>query len=304
MKLGIKVGLRGHPFADIDEACPEFCEIWFHSGKIEDYDQLFAYLHAHKLEIGIHFWGALEDGTLANLGYPNKKILQQSLKLVQKTIDTAAKHKAAYVNIHPSGLRLTRVDFEQEEFAPLPGSVSASQSVEIFTESIIQISSYAENVGVPICLESVPRLALGRPWHGKNSRINPLEISEMRLAHIEHLFGKIANLYFANDFGHTVGGIESSDRSYLKSELFHIARRLIPFTKLLHVSYIIPPYNGTDYHGCLYYDEFTSTEAVPNRSEMIELLSVYKSFPVFALVEPETNHPRNLRILKALVSRD
>lgn len=300
MKLGIKCGLKSDWKTDIETSRPEFVEIWFHSGKIDKYSELFAFLARNKLPSGLHYWGALPDGTMTNLGYPDNNILSYSRQAIKNTLDTAAKNGCVYVNLHPNGDRLVNVDFDREMFSSMSQPVPLKQALTIFAESLQILSEYAKSKGILLTLESCPAKALGHPWHGTEGREHPIEIGEFSVPQIEHLF-RLPNVFFANDFGHTASGTVSDDRQDLVESLFDIARRLKVKTKLLHVSYIIPPYNGTDYHGCLYYDEINLPAAVPNRNELVELLQLYKDQDVYALVEPEKDHPRNFLELKQLV---
>lgn len=302
MKLGIKVGLKSDWKNDLITTQPDFCEIWFDSRKIPEYEELFAFTQKRGIATGIHFWGALPDNTLANLAYPDKEILNESRDLVKKTIEIAGKNKSIYVNLHPAGKLLTRVDFDKEEFEVYTKETPQNTVLTNLKESLKLISEYAKNLGVPVCLESVPLRALGHPWTGAAGRKKPIGIGEFIVNEIEP-FLNIDNLYFANDFGHTAGNIVSNDRNLVIDQVFNITKRLAPRTKLLHVSYIIPPYNGTDYHGCLYYDEFSTSQAVPNRDEMKQLLKLFiERDDVGALVEPEKDHIKNFFTLKKLVS--
>lgn len=302
MKLGIKVGLKGNSSQDLLDARPDFCEIWFHGGKIDDYDNLFREIKKLGCGVGLHFWGATSDGTLANFAYPDREILRQSRELLRQTIETAARHNAIYVNMHPCGKLLSKVDFEKEEFVPFTKQAEFSQVFTNLQESLFLAAEQAKNSGITLTLESLPSRSLGAPWTGKDGRIKPIYIGEFTVAESEPLIDG-NNLYFANDFGHSAANLISDDRTQVARTVFDIARRLAPKTRLLHVGYIIPPYNGTDYHGCLYNNEFKTPAAVPNFTEMKQLLSLFKNRgDVCALVEPEKDHVGNFHTLKKLVA--
>ncbi len=303
MKLGIKIGLRSNWKNDILKTRPEFCEIWYDSRKFDAYEDLFLFLKKEHIPSGLHFWGATADNTLCNLAYPDTEILQTSRKFSKKTLEIAASHNALYVNFHPCGRLLSRVDFEKEEFTPYTKEIKASESIKILTESFTELASLSHALGVTLTIESTPRRALGNPWSGKLGRYKPVSIGEFLVEEFEPLITQIDELYFANDFGHTCGNVITDDKHIVLEMLVNIARRLAYKTKLLHVGYIIPPYNGTDFHGCLYNDEFTTSTAVPNRDEMKDLLKIFlKRDDVLALVEPEKDHIGNYATLKQLVS--
>lgn len=302
MKLGIKVGLRSDWKSDLMASKPEFAEIWFHAGKIPEYDPLFAFCQAQEIPTGLHFWGATALGILANLAYPDNEILKASRLMVMSTLETAARNNSLYVNLHPSASVLSKVDFTKEEFVPFGQPGLYPQVLQILRESLTLIAEYGEKLGVPITVESVPKMALGSPWTGTDGRTKPVKIGEFAISDIEKIL-PIANIYFANDFGHTAGNVISENRTQVKDYVFEITRRLAPITRLLHVSYIIPPYNGTDYHGCLYNSELQTGTAVPNYNELGKLLRLFVNrSDVYALVEPEKDHPGNFTTLKKLVS--
>ncbi len=303
MKLGIKIGLKSNWKSDLLATRPDFCEIWFDSRKISLYEPIFKFVREIGCQVGLHFWGALPDGTLTNLAYPDKEILNASRTLVKKTIETAAKYDALYVNIHPGGTLLTRVDFERQQFLPYTKLLSYDTTLNILRQSLEELSSFASVQGILFCVESVPYLALGHPWHGKSGRYNPVNIGEIPITELKRLL-PMENVYFANDFGHTCANLTIPDREIIKSWLFRTTLEFAQNTKLIHVSYIVPPYNGTDYHGSLYFDEFKTQAALPNYSEMLELLKVFKNrSDIHALVEPESDHIGNFKFLKILVER-
>lgn len=302
MKLGIKVGLQGTPFKDLEKTHPDFCEIWFHSGKIAEYEPLCQKIQDLNVNNGLHFWGQLADGTQANLAYPDKEILKQSRDLVKKTIEAAHIHKSAYVNIHPGEARLAKIDFENEQVTPYSQPAELRFCEETLYESVTELASYAQNYEVHLYVESVPRLFVGHPWRGAKGRKNPVDIIQIQIPSFEPLF-KIPNVYFTNDIGHTAGNVISEDRGMVKQFLVATTTRLFNQTKLLHVNYLIPPYNGTDYHGSIYYDEFKTNDSVPNQLEMQELLKPFiNREDVGALVEPESDPVGNFFALKKLIS--
>ncbi|HCM37268.1 MAG: hypothetical protein UV61_C0008G0141 [Candidatus Gottesmanbacteria bacterium GW2011_GWB1_43_11] len=304
MKLGIKVGLRPESVANLVATKPDFCEIWFHSGKIDQYDDLFRQIKRLGPKIGLHFWGALADDTEANLSFPDSLILEASKKLVKKTIETAARNGCFYVNVHPGASRLSRIDFEAEQVYPYGKQLEVTDCHESLQASLTELAEFAKNVGVELYIESVPRHFLGHPWHGTQGRLKPVVIGQIPVTIIAQILKQsVANLYFTNDFGHTASNLVTNDRTIIKDGLFTTTRSLATFTKLLHVSYIIAPYNGTDYHGCLYYPEVNSSTAVPNHDETKQLLKLFVDRPdVAALVEPETDHVGNFAVLKTLVT--
>lgn len=303
MKLGIKVGPRDSSITDLIQAQPQFCEVWFNINNLANYNKLFNYIKTQKIATGLHFWGATKNNYLANLAYPDKQIYQESLTLVKQTIDTAAHNGFTYVNIHPGSLILSYVNFNiyPFEFKPTTQSVSTNIARTTLHKSLTELAIYAKQHQVKLYLESVPRYAYSPGHNGKTDRINYQDLSEISLNLVKQMLD-IDNLYFTNDFGHTLGNCLSTDKTTLFEFLLAKSQELLPKTKLLHVGYIIKPYNGTDYHGCLYYDEINSPDTIPNSQQMIQLLKIYKDQDIWALAEPEKEHVRNFTALKKLHS--
>lgn len=298
MKLGIKVGTKSNWKTDLESTRPDFCEIWFDSRYPETYDDLFDFLKREKISSGIHFWGATPENILANFGYPDQKILDISLQLAITTIHKAAQQNCVYVNFHPSNRTLTHVNFVTETFTPITEIAPYPQVISNMTESIRILSNEAQIHGIPLLLESVPARDMGG---GKANRDITANVGSLSIQEMLPLL-EVPNTYFANDFGHTVSGFINPSRKKAVEYLFNIARRLKDKTRLLHIGYIIPPYNGVDYHGTLVNDEFLTDVAIPNRTEVIELLTLYQRDDVFALVEPEKDHVSNFQVLQKLIT--
>ena len=301
MKIGIKIGLKSDWKNDLIKTQPEFCEIWYDARYPEKYDEIFQYLLAHQIPSGLHFWGVTHDGILANLAYPDKVIFESSMKLALSCLETAKKRKCIYVNFHPTGTVTSKIDFDKELIEPVGIRYSYKETYPRLEESFSNLATIASENGTIITLESVPKLTMRHGWNGKNARLDTTDMGEMPITEIEEIFD-VPNIYFAHDFGHTLGGLINPTRTLAIDFIFNIARRLQNKTKLLHVSYIVPPYNGTDYHGSLCYDEFSTTSAIPNRDEIKQLLKMYLTQDeIYALVEPEKDHIGNYRALEKLV---
>jgi len=302
MQLGIKTGLKGDYQAEITQAKPDFVEVWFNAGKADHYQDLFGYLKRQKVPFGLHFWGALPDQTLANLAYPDRMINHESFKLYRLTLEIAARHRCLYLNLHPAGYRLTRVDFQKEEFKPFSKPAAKKICLINFIHHLSSLGELGQKLGVQILVESAPKYANGTPWTGPAGRLQPVYIGEIPVTDLALDLFNLPNIYFANDFGHTASALTNVSRTQISDFLITTTRKFFDHTRLLHIGYLLPPYIGTDYHGSLLYQEFSTDAAVPNKSEMIKLLKLFvKRADVLALVEPESNHVGNFQALNQLV---
>lgn len=112
MTLGIKVGPDKQSFLDVAQTNAPFTEVWFNIARADEYTELFGELKRRKMQVGLHFWGALPDGTRTNIAYPDPYLINESLSMMKKTIDIAAYHQFQYVNIHPGCAARVGIDFD------------------------------------------------------------------------------------------------------------------------------------------------------------------------------------------------
>lgn len=299
MIYGIKVGPRKQSIQDLDNSHAPFCEVWFNIREKHSYNELFAELDKRNIQVGLHFWGRLDNHILANIAYPDKTVNALSLQYMKDTIDIAAAHHYAYVNIHPSHYALITIDFDTQIFEIVSPSADTNQCETLFFEHLTILNAYAKERNVLLTLETVPSRD-NNGWKGTAPRLTPLNL------HIpdNNLIVKAATEGFtiANDFGHTACTVRSNNRSDVKKNLINITTILASQTRLIHLGYIVPPYNGTDYHGHLDSEMFLSQDALPNQSEMVELLELFKHRQdVYVLAEPDGRHVENHHYIKQLL---
>lgn len=300
MILGMKVGPQKSSFNDLVHANPPFVEVWFNIARAAEYENLFSELKKRSCKVGLHYWGALPDGTWTNLAYPDAELIRHTSDLMRQTIDIAALNGFSYVNIHPGTRTKVHIDFSTEAFRLLSDPVDLKTSTDLFLENAGYLYKYANDKGVLFTVETVPQ-RVTKGWKGSEGRSNPYNIHELPLDAI--LEWARQDGLVANDFCHTASNVITDNADEIRAFVRDMSIRLLPQTRLVHIGYIIPPYNGTDYHGMLNNPQFESSEAVPNKSDMIELLSLFKDTDVFALVEPESDHPGNFNLAKKLLEQ-
>lgn len=299
MTLGIKVGPQKQSFNDLELTQAPFCEVWYNICKKDDYTDLFEIVKRRNMEVGLHFWGHLDDQTWTNIAYPDSRVISESMALMKETIDIAATHHFQYVNIHPSNYALSKIDFEKQSFELLTPPAPDSVCEQTFFEHLTALNTHAHNRGVVLLIETVPHLDTNG-WRGTSPRLRPINL----YAPDNSLIVKASTMGFtiANDFGHTSCTVQSDNRSIIWQHLNRMTHQLFNQTRLLHLAYIIPPYNGTDYHSHLDADQFDSELAVPNKQELIQLLHLFKDrSDVWALVEPDGRHVENYFYAKKLL---
>jgi hypothetical protein len=302
MKLGIKVGPQKTSIADLIATHPAFCEVWFDINSLASYNKLFDYLDSNHIETGLHYWGALADGTWSNLAYPDPELIDKSMEFIRRTIDIAAIHQYKYVNIHPGSSSKIKIDMQKFDFQLLENPINLAQSEAIFIKNIILLNRYALQKNLTLIVETVP----ARVYNHSDSkpiflsRQTAVNMFELPISAIEKTAA--AGIYIANDFGHTASQIMQTTPQEVWKFLRSTTIQLAKATRLIHLGFIVPPYNGTDFHNTLTNPDLDTENAIPNKKQMIELLKFFQNRPeVWILVEPETNHIKNYFLAREIL---
>ncbi len=300
MKLGIKTAPDNSYKKDIEATHPGMVEVWYNASNPDNYTDLFSYLKTKKLDIGLHFWGITAGNLLANLSYPDQALASASYALVKQTIDAAASNGCVYVNIHPDLLILLQVDFNSLATKPMSDPTDQIQAMTVFSQKAAELHEYAKLKGVILTVETVP-MRDTPTWNPSADRTQAVNIHQMPLQIHHNLAAR--GMYIANDFCHTACNLISDDRDAVSDFLFTTTKTLAPQTKLIHLGFVIPPFNGTDFHDSLDYSLF-DTAAIPNKKQTIELLKLFANRDdVWILVEPKTDHPKNYFLAKTLIDK-
>jgi hypothetical protein len=297
MKLGIKVGPNPSSFHDLDITNPDMCEVWFDVNRKDEYADLFTKLKTMHIDVGLHFWGVLPDETWANIAYPDKTLNDASYALIEKTIDIAASHGFKYVNIHPGQRARISLNLSTYTFIVLAPPVDERIATENFLTHATRLSEQARNLGVTLTVETVPARVKNNHRRDANTYTDVMDVYELGLYAIRQTAH--AGIAIANDFCHTAASFIDADRTHVWRNVLQTTTDLAAQTRLLHLGFLIPPYNGTDFHGDLDHPAFGTSEAIPNASEFITMLKLFANRPdVWALVEPETDHIKNYLLAK------
>lgn len=288
MILGIKVGPQKESFTDIERADAPFAEVWFNIARADEYKDLFDAMKRRGMQVGLHFWGALPDGSWSNFCYPDTDLIRQTMGLMRQTIDIAARNGFVYVNIHPGTYAHVGIDFATHSFELRSEPIELSQANQLFLEHATALHEHASERGVVFTVETVPMRVLA-DWSDQSTRKVPSNVYEMPIETL--LMYAQHGGFVANDFGHTSCTNLSGDAERIRSHLYDVTRQMAPQTKLIHLGFIVPPYNGTDFHDTLQNPVFQTDAAIPTAADTIELLRIFKNRDdVYVLSEPETDH--------------
>lgn len=299
MKFGIKVSLDRDTAAELKVTRASMAEVWYNATKPADYSNLFALLRRQKIDVGLHFWATLPDGTWTNLAYPDHTLITQSMDLIKKTINVAARNRFQYVNIHPGCQTKVHLDFTKEEFTVMAPPVDLSESETLFYSNTSMLHEYALSKGIVLTIESVPaRVTDG--WYDPGPRIKPKNIYELPIDVL--IKAAQQGLFIANDFCHTAADIISDSHEEVWRFLLQTTILLLPSTKLVHLGYIVPPFNGTDNHDVFDNPVLDTDDAIPNKQQMIDLLKLFQNRDdVWILVEPKKDHVKNYFLAREIL---
>lgn len=299
MKVGLKVSLREDTRERIRNSRPEMCEVWFDATRPDDYSDMFGFLKSSGLDVGLHFWGRLPDGVLANLSYPDRSDLERSRTLYERTVDLAARYRFSYVNIHPGYSARVAIDASFEKFSVRSQPIPSDESISVFLEHVNNLNSYAQHRHVTLTVETVPaRVTDG--WTDPGPRQQTQNIYELPLAAIEQ--AAKSGIVIANDFNHTAAHVMTDRRDTVREYVQAVTERLAPHTRLIHAGFLIAPYNGTDMHDTFLGPKFRDPGAVPNEDELRRLIRIFvHRDDVWMLAEPSVDHIGNYRYLRSLV---
>lgn len=292
MTLGIKVGPNKQSFVDLAQTNAPFAEVWFNIARADEYNELFAELKRRKMQVGLHFWGVLDGGISAGFGYPDQSILKDSADLVKKTIDIAAANKFQYVNIHPGNRAIVKMDLDRMDYPYVSDPIPLLQAQTIFLDQVTKLNQYAKDCGVVLTVETVSRLLPKSDWYNPESRLKPLDIYQLPVASVQAAGNH--GITIANDFVHTATNPISDNPQDIWEFLYSTTQRLAPATRLIHLGFLVPPYNGTDNHDSLDNPALNTDQALPNKRQIIELLKLFQNRDdVWILTEPNGRHAEN-----------
>lgn len=299
MKLGIKVGLKNDSFEDLDKTQAPACEVWYNASKAHDYTDFLEKLSRRGIDVGLHYWGALPDGTMTNIAYPDASLNQASMGLMMQTLETAAYYHCVYVNIHPGSYTTIKVDFETYDYPYVSAPCDLHKAQENFLTHAENLQARAKELGVVLTVETVARLSPKTHWYVPSGRLNTINLYDMPLATV--LAAKNAGIPVANDFVHSATQSQSTNRTDIWNNLKQTTLDLFDATRLIHVGFYVPPYNGADNHDMLDNPLFETDRAIPNKNEMRELLQLFKQRnDVWAITEPRQDHVKNYFLAKKL----
>ncbi|MCL4374298.1 hypothetical protein M1523_00395 [Patescibacteria group bacterium] len=297
MKVGIKISYS-NGVTVLQQSGARHAEVWFRLDWVDRYQTLFIYLRREKIRYGLHFWGMVRQRFFPNLVYDRDGIAEETFRMIRSTIKIAAANGAFYVNYHPESFRLVELDLDRQTNRLVPGAeIDQEKGMASLLRHSQQLQCYAKPLGVETCVETVPyaipeNFTEGRKEQGRLRVVEEKGVGAKQLLRLGQ-----AGIPLCFDIGHSTGQYPNLPRATVFARLLEDAKRLAPYTKLVHVNTTIPPLNGTDSHHGILEEDF-SRNVFPDKNQLRMLLEV---FAPDTLLIPEPQQEKMVDNFRSLV---
>ncbi len=263
MQIGLKVG-PANWHATLSRSTPECAEVWFRLDWAKEIEPIYAALTEKHIPFGIHFWAITSEGFEPNLAISQDNIAAESQELIKQTIDIADRVGAFYVNVHPGALRRKHLDLDKSRIVVLDSQpIDEAAALKTLLQSAQELRQYAEKKQVLLLFETLPRHEVAG-WSDSPDQRPVQEADNLSPEFLLRLGESECSL--TNDFGHTLASYPELQGEPLQNALIETTEKLAPFTRLIHLNTVCPPFNGTDSHNGILPEDFQQnvlpTEAV------------------------------------------
>ncbi len=275
------------------------CEMWFRVDRAKDYDRKFKWLNKEGVDVGLHYWGICKNNFKPNLATNNKKIRNEALEQIKKTIDIGEIIGCVYVNIHPGAQVAEKLHFNPTRQKPVWFDKTPREEAEkLCLAALEELSGYASEKDVLLTVETICR---GEQM--TDDRTAFYEPGNLRLEVIEKAASRGINV--ANDLAHTVTWAKAEGQdayNEMWDKLKGFTDKTKNATSLLHINTVSKPFNGTDSHdGITPEDE--KKGVFPSRNKLLEILRLFKDRDdVFAVPEPKVEMSANYQNLVKIMN--
>ncbi|MBI4034821.1 MAG: hypothetical protein HY381_00305 [Candidatus Chisholmbacteria bacterium] len=299
MQLGVKIALQSWQEV-LQTTQAQYCEVLFRLDLAAKFTPMFDHLRTHHVSFGLHFWASLPGGFEPNLAFEPQGIADHSHQLMAQTLKLASQVGAAYINIHPGSLTLTKIDLDHQSMALVPDAkVTPEQALQSLLARTRQLRQLADSLNLLFLVETLPKHGASH-WRDDSGRLKVILSHNISPDMILHLAQ--AGQFITNDFGHTTASWVTDDMNQLWRHVYSTSRQLAPQTKLIHLNTIAPPFNGTDSHAGVLPADFTAG-VFPNRNQILDLLHLYQNRDdIWIIPEPPAETMvQNYHAIKALL---
>jgi sugar phosphate isomerase/epimerase len=296
VRLGIKVGPDGWLEKLADPLQVEHAEVYFDLVRLEAYAPLFSWLRERGMEAGLHASSRLPVGLMPNLGSSDAEVREASASLLRRTIDVAARAGMRHVVVHPGSCRDWGIRDGRTYCRGVPAT-PAARDREI-VDALLRLAAYAAEQGVALLAENMP--AYDFASYDPVDRVHVIDVGFVPYRLLVGLGQRGVGLCV--DLGHLYAEMSAqAPGSDPSPQVMGATRALAPYAQLVHLSTVVPPWNGTDSHNG-FLDEDYALAAIPTRAQLIAWLGLFTRDEICAVPEPDGGavvHLDNIRVLRS-----
>jgi sugar phosphate isomerase/epimerase len=301
VRLGIKVGPGDWQDKLADPREPvhlqiEHAEVYLDLARLAAYEPLFCWLSGRGMPGGLHASTMLPGGVMPNLGSADAELRVASVSHLERTIDVAAEAGMVYVVVHPGSCR----DWGIREGRTFCTGVPASPTErdQRIVDALLRLAAYARSRGVALLAENMP--AYDFAAYDPVDRVHYIDVGFVPYPVLVSLGERGVGLCV--DVGHLYAELSGQAPGVDPTlQVMDVTPDLVPHAQLLHLSSVVPPWNGTDSHNG-FLDADAALGAVPTRAQLRPWLRLFAGRDLPAVPEPDGGaavHLENVRVLRA-----
>lgn len=296
MRLGIKVGPHGWREKLVGPVQIEHAEVYFDLARLEAYAPLFSWLRERGMEAGLHASSTLADGLMPNLGSADAEVRAASGALLRQTIEVAAEAGMEHVVVHPGSCRDWGIR-DGRTYARGAPATPEGRDREI-VGALLRLAAYAAERGVALLAENMP--AYDFASYDPVDRVHVIDPGFVPYRLLAALGARGVGLCV--DVGHLYAEMSAQTPGVDPTpQVMAVTPALVPYTRLIHLSTVVPPFNGTDSHDGFLEADY-ARGAIPTRAQLLAWLALFDGDRICAVPEPDggaTVHVDNVRVLRA-----
>jgi sugar phosphate isomerase/epimerase len=278
--LGIKVGPDNWREKLVNDLDIRHVEVYLDLAELDAYPPLFAWLSKHGIQAGLHASTALDGGLMSNLATADSNVRRASAALFRRIIDIAADSEMRFVVIHPGWFHNWGISQGRTFRTGAPTPIQEGTSLAI--DHVLALATYGRTRGIELLAENLPPYdyASYRPFN----RDQTLDVSALPYTVLRTLGGHGASLCL--DVGHLYAeSVAHTSGEGAFSWVMAVTQELVPFTRHVHLSTVVPPWNGTDSHNGFLEADYAQG-AVPDRGQLLTWLQLFAGRDVWVIPEP------------------
>jgi sugar phosphate isomerase/epimerase len=222
-------------------------------------------------------------------------VRQASISLVRRTLDVAAAQGMRFVVLHPGSYVNWGIWQGRCFTTGAPASpVEANRRV---VDEVARLAAHGRERGVELLAENLP--AYDYASYEPMNRDQVLDVGFLPCAVVREMGERGVGLCVDN--GHVYAELMArAPGEDCFTEAMEATLALVPYTRHVHVSTIVPPWNGTDSHNGFLQEDYAQG-AVPTRDQLLAWLRLFDGRDLWVIPEPYGGpdvHLANYRLLK------